>query len=412
MENTNKTSFTRYEMLIIAIIALTQFTVVLDFMVLSPLGTILMDRLTLTPGEFALVVSGYAFSAGISGLLAAGFADKFDRKNILMFFYAGFILGTLGCGLAQDYAQLLAARIFTGVFGGVISSISFAIIADIFPLQFRGRVMGFVQMSFSASQVLGIPIGLYIAGKWDWHLPFLMIVGVSVIVALLIIFGMKPVREHLAVRNDRNPFAHLLKTVSNVTYLKGFAATVLLATGGYMLMPFGSDYSVHNLGLNIDQVATMYLITGVFSMGAGPLTGMLADSLGKYKVFFIGSILFVVIVTIYCNLGITPFWMVTTISVFMFLSVTARIIASQALITAVPAPADRGAFMSINSAVQQVSGGIATIIAGMIIVKDQTGDLHNYPTLGIVVVVATLITLALFFVIHRMVNVKQTKAVG
>jgi predicted MFS family arabinose efflux permease len=156
----------------------------------------------------------------------------------------------------------------------------------------------------------------------------------------------------------------------------------------------------------------MYLITGVFSMGAGPLTGMLADSLGKYKVFFIGSILFVVIVTIYCNLGITPFWMVTTISVFMFLSVTARIIASQALITAVPAPADRGAFMSINSAVQQVSGGIATIIAGMIIVKDQTGDLHNYPTLGIVVVVATLITLALFFVIHRMVNVKQTKAVG
>lgn len=403
-ENPSKQSFSQYEKLVIAIIALTQFTVVLDFMVLSPLGTILMDRLAMSPRQFSFVVSGYAFSAGISGVLASLFADKFDRKNLLLFFYGGFILGTLACGLAQGYSMLLAARIFTGVFGGVISSISFAIIADIFPLQFRGRVMGFVQMAFSASQVLGIPIGLYIAGKWDWHLPFLMIVAVSLAVAMLILFGMKPVREHLDSKGTKNPFEHVLRTISNRNYLKGFAATVLLATGGYMLMPFGSDYSVHNLGLTLPQVTAMYLITGVFSMGAGPLIGMLADSMGKYRVFLFGSALFIVIVLVYCNLGITPFWLVTTISVVMFIAVTARIISSQALITAVPGPADRGAFMSINSAIQQVSGGFATIVAGLIIFKDPGGQLHHYDILGFVVTVATLITLGLFYIIHRMVR--------
>ncbi len=172
-------SFTGYQKFAIFILATTMFTVVLDFMVMSPLGDILMKSLNLKPAYFGFAVSAYAFSAGISGLLTAGFADKFDRKKLLLFFYFGFIAGTFLCGIANTYPLLVGARIITGLFGGVIGSISMAIVADLFDLQHRGRVMGFLQMGFGASQVLGIPIGLYLANVWGWHAPFLWVAAMA-----------------------------------------------------------------------------------------------------------------------------------------------------------------------------------------------------------------------------------------
>src|SRR6478736_6925589 len=112
---TIETKFTRYQAMVIFLIAFTQFTVVLDFMVMSPLGDMLMKSMNLKTSQFGLAVSSYAFSAGIAGLLTAGFADRFDRKKLLLFFYIGFIAGTLFCGLSHTYAMLLAARIVTGL---------------------------------------------------------------------------------------------------------------------------------------------------------------------------------------------------------------------------------------------------------------------------------------------------------
>ncbi len=194
--------FTGYQKLVITLLALTQFTVVLDFMVMSPLGDMLMKSMSLKPAQFGFAVSAYAFSAGISGLLTAGFADRFDRKKLLLFFYVGFIAGTLLCGISHTYIMLIAARIVTGLFGGVIGSISLAIVADLFPLEQRGRVMGFMQMGFGASQVLGIPIGLFIANYWGWQSPFLMIVGLATIIWLLIMIKMQPINKHLALQTD------------------------------------------------------------------------------------------------------------------------------------------------------------------------------------------------------------------
>jgi len=195
-----KAVFTRYEVLVIAILAITQFTVVLDFMVLSPLGALLMKELTINTSQFGNVVSAYAFSAGIAGLLTAGFADRFDRKKLLLFFYSGFIFGTFLCAIAPDYDFLLMARIVTGLFGGVISSVSFAIITDLFKMEVRGRVMGFVQMAFAVSQVMGIPVGLLLANNFGWHSPFFMIVGLAILVVVVIFIYLKPVNEHLKLK--------------------------------------------------------------------------------------------------------------------------------------------------------------------------------------------------------------------
>ena len=348
-------TFTSYDKFIIAILAILQFTLVLDFMVLSPLGAQLLVELNITTAQFGWVVSAYAFSAGASGLLAAGFADKFDRKKLLLFFYTGFIVGTFLCGIAPDYNFLLMARIVTGVFGGVIGAVSFAIITDLFKLEVRGRVMGFVQMAFAASQVLGLPIGLYLANKWGWHSPFIMIVGLSIIVGIAIIVYMKPINAHLKIQSDRNALQHLGKTISNLTYLKAFAATILLATGGFMLMPFGSAFGINNLGITMEQLPLLYMITGIFSLGIGPLAGKLSDKIGKYKMFVIGSVISMAMVLIYCNLSITPLWIVIAINVVLFAGIMARMIPASALMTAIPDPQDRGAFMGINSSIDRKS---------------------------------------------------------
>lgn len=398
--------FSSYQIFIIAILAILQFTIILDFMVLSPLGAILIQELHITTAQFGWVVSAYAFSAGASGLLAAGFADRFDRKKLLLFFYTGFVIGTLLCGIAPTYEFLLMARIVTGIFGGVIGSVSFAIITDLFKMEVRGRVMGFVQMAFATSQVMGLPIGLYLANLWGWHAPFLMIVGVSIIVGIAIAIKMKPINAHLLLQSEHNAFQHLFKTVSQSRYLKAFAATTLLATGGFMLMPFGSAFGINNIGLTMDQLPMLYMVTGICSMVAGPLVGKLSDQVGKYRIFVAGSILGIIIVCIYCNLGITPLWLVILLNVLLFVSISSRMIAASSLMTAIPDAKDRGAFMGVNASVQQIAGGIAAAIAGMIVVQTDSGKLEHYDTLGYVVSGAMIVTIAMLYMINQMVRQK------
>jgi len=408
---TKQKVFTPYQVFIIAILAILQFSVILDFMVLSPLGAILLEKLHIKTSQFGLVVSVYAFSAGASGLLAAGFADKFDRKKFLLFFYAGFLAGTLLCAIAPSYHLLLMARIVTGIFGGVIGSVSFAIISDLFKMEVRGRVMGFVQMAFAASQVLGLPIGLVLANHFGWHAPFWMIAGFGSLVGIIIIIYMKPVTGHLKLKSDqRHPFHHLIKTISESHYVRAFLATTLLATGGFMLMPFGSAFGIFNLGLTMGQLPVLYGITGAFSILFGPLIGKLSDKMGKYKIFVAGSLISMVMVAIYTNLGVTPLWVIIVLNVLLFVGISSRMISSSALMTAIPEPQDRGAFMSINSSVQQIAGGVASAIAGLIVVQTRSGSLQHYNRLGYVVMGTMTITLIMMYFLNKYVQNKVSKS--
>lgn len=402
MQNTSPLDkkFSKYERFVIIILALTVFTVVLDFMVLAPLGAQLLRILSISPAQFGLVVSAYAFSAGASGLLAAGFADQYDRKKLLLFFYSGFIVGTLLCGLANTYNLLLFARIFTGIFGGVISSISFAIITDIFIVEKRGRVMGFVQMSFGISQVLGIPIGLYLAHQYDWHAPFISIVILSIIIFLIILKVLKPVDAHLKVQSDKNAFVHMYHTITNKQYLLGFTAMALISIGGFLIMPLSSAYLVNNIKITDAQLPILFMFTGVFSLITGPLVGRWSDQFGKLIIFLIGSILTIIMVFIYTNMPIWPLYLVTIINILLFIGVSSRMISGSALITQLPELKDRGAFMGINSSLQQISGGIGSVIAGLIVIQNTDGTLINFDYVGYLTILMLLICMYLMYRIN------------
>jgi predicted MFS family arabinose efflux permease len=395
------TKFTAYQKFVVAMLAFLQFTIILDFMILSPLSAILIPAFRITTAQFGLVVSAYAFSAGASGFLAAGFADRFDRKRMLLFFYAGFLIATLLCAIAPTYEFLLGARILTGVFGGVIGSIVFAITTDLFPLEMRGRVMGIVQTAFASSQVLGIPLGLYLSNLWGWHAPFFLIVGIGLLAFVAIISKLRPINEHLRSPSRSNPLGHLFSTVTNRRYLQAFATMALLSTGGFMLMPFSSVFSVNNLGISLADLPMVYMLTGACSIVAGPLIGRWADRTGKFKVFLIGSIITLIMIQIFTRLGVTPLYAVIAVNVVMFVGISSRMISASALTSAIPAPADRGAFMAVNSSTQQISGGLAAYLAGLIVVQTTDGPLQRFDVLGNVVTAALIITVVMMYFIQR-----------
>jgi predicted MFS family arabinose efflux permease len=401
--------FTTYQKLVIAILALLQFTIVLDFMILAPLGDFLMKSLAISPKGFGLVVSSYAFSAGASGILAAGFADKFDRKKLLLFFYFGFIVGTLCCALATSFWMLLGARIVTGLFGGVIGAITLTIMTDLFAVNQRGRVMGFVQMAFSGSQILGIPIGLYLANAWGWHSTFLMIVVLASVITLVIILKIRPIDKHLELQSDKNAFLHLWHAISNPSYQTGFIATAFLSVGGFMLMPFSSSYLINNISITAEQLPLIFMFTGFSSIIVMPLIGKLSDKVDKFLIFTAGCIIAIIMILIYTNLVPVPMWQVVVINMIMFMGIMSRIIPATALTMSIPDMKDRGAFMSVNSSLQQMAGGIAALFAGVIVTqKDKTSPLEHYGILGIVVSVVIVISIFLIYRVSIMVKKKQT----
>jgi predicted MFS family arabinose efflux permease len=403
-KNNEKVPFTSYQIIVILILSLTQFSVVLDFMVMSPLGDLLIKDLKISPAQFGVVVSSYALSAGLSGFLTASFADKFDRKKLLLFFYGGFIIGTMLCGLSNSYWLLVFARIFTGIFGGVISSISLAIVADLFDINHRGRVMSFLQMGFGMSQILGIPISLYLAKVWHWQAPFYLIVILASVIFFVALFVLQPVNAHLKLQRE-NAIKHLWQTISNKEYRIGYIATAFMSLGGYLMMPWGSTYSVNNIGISQEDLPLMFMIVGIATFAIMPLVGILSDKLNKFTIFTGASVLMVITVLIYTQLPKVSLILLILVNVFMMMGIMARMVPSQALAASIPAMKDRGAFMSINSSLQQMAGGVAALIGGWIVQqKTQSSPLENFDKLGYLVVAVILVNILFTYRVYSFVS--------
>lgn len=395
------TPFSRYQKFVVGLLATLQFAVIIDFMLMAPLGAMIMPALSMSTRQFGLVVSAYAFSAGLSGLLTAGFADRFDRKKLLLFFYSGFVIGTLWCGLAASFETLLLARVVTGIFAGVIGSIVLAIAADLFAPHSRGRVMGVIQTAFSASQVLGLPVGLYLANHWGWHAPFLLLAAMGTAGGLVILLTMRPVADHLAAPQEHSAFRHLFNTLATRRHWAAFAATALLTTGGYMLMPFSSAYTVNNLGIDITRLPSVYLFTGLCTIVTGPLIGRASDAFGKLPVFYVGSALTIIMVTLYTHLPQVPLPWLIVVNAVLFVGIFSRLIPFQAMVAGVPDPTHRGAFTAVSSAIQQLSGGFASLLAGHIVLIGADGKLQHFDVVGYVLVATTLIAGYLVWRVQR-----------
>jgi predicted MFS family arabinose efflux permease len=411
MENKNSTAekFTTYQKIVLAVLALLQFTVILDFMIIAPIGYILTKDLDITTKQFGLVVSSYIFSAATAGIISAGFIDRFDRKKVLLFFFTGFIMGTLFCALSNSFNTLLAARIFTGIFGGVTASTTMTIIADLFAPNQRGRAMSTVQMAFAASQILGIPLGLFIANNLGWHYTFFLIVILSILILFVILLKLKPVNEHLKINSDKNPLLHFWHTVKNKQHQVGFSATIVLGMS-MMLQPFISIFLINNIHLTNADVPIIFMVTGASAFFVMPLVGKLSDKFDKFKIFLFGSIATIVIVPVYTHLPVVPLWVVLIMNVAMFAVIMSRMGPFQALNSMIPQPANRGAYMSISSSLQQMAGGLGIVTAGSIAFQPTPeSPLENFDLLGYVVVGLSVFAVYLVYRVSKIGKLELTK---
>ena len=268
----------------------------------------------------------------------------------------------------------------------------------------RGRVMGTIQTAFAASQVLGIPIGLYLSNHWNSHVPFLALAAIGAVGGFVVAWRMQPVVEHLKAPQEHSPWVHLLHTLTVPRHLLAFATTTLLSTGGFMLMPFSSAFIVNNVGISLHDLPMVYVITGLCTVFTGPLIGRAADRFGKFRVFAFGCALSIAMVLIYTHLGPISLPTLVLINSVLFVGIFSRIIPAQALMSSVPAPSQRGAFSAISASVQQLSGGLASVIAGHIVEVGADQKLQHFDTVGFVVVASTLTSLVLLWRLQRDLN--------
>jgi predicted MFS family arabinose efflux permease len=249
-------------------------------------------------------------------------------------------------------------------------------------------------MGFGASQVLGIPISLFIANRWSWQSPFLMVAILAALILFIIIAKLKPITKHLSIERDKTPIMHLWHTLTNSHYSIGFVATALLSIGGFMMMPFGSAFAINNLKITQEQLPFLFMISGVCSLIIMPVIGRVSDKIDKFKVFAVAAIWTMVMVAVYTNLFAVPFWLIIVCNVLLMMGIMSRIIPATALVSGIPTMADRGAFMSINSSLQQIAGGIAAVFAGTIVVqKDKVSPIEHYNTLGYIMIGITVISI-------------------
>lgn len=379
---------TRKEWIVLTILASLNFTHILDFMIMMPLGNYLMPHFHINAQFFSWIVASYPITACVSGLIAAFYVDRFDRKKVLLFAYAGFLIGTFCCGIAPDPIFLMAARILTGFFGGLIGAQVLSIIADTFPYEKRGRAMGTIFMAFSVASVFGVPFSLYLANRFSWHAPFIFIAILGVPIIFAIFQFLPAMRSHLVpVDESEGRYRPDVKKIvgeifSNKSQLTALLLSGFLMMGHFLIIPFINPYMEFNMGFSKTATPMIYMVGGVCALISSSIIGRLADKYGKFKVFSICLVFSVIPIFFITNMPIIPFYIVLFIFGFWFTFSTGRNIPAQAMISTVVDPAQRGRFMSFNSSFQQLYTGLASVIAGFIVVQDGQGRILHYNWVG------------------------------
>jgi predicted MFS family arabinose efflux permease len=385
---------TKKEKLILFVLAAAQFTHIVDFMIMMPLGPQLMRIFKINPQQFSLIVASYTFSAGIFGFLGAFVIDRFDRKTAFIIAYIGFTLGTLACGLATTYHFLLAARILAGAFGGILGALVLAIISDIIPLERRASAMGIVMTAFSAASVLGVPIGLWLANLYTWNAPFLFLAGFTTLITASIFKIIPSLTEHLQSKTNRpKPFDVITNVTRDKNALRALLMMSLLIFGQFSVIPFLSPYMVYNVGFQESELPFIYLCGGIGTIFTLPLIGKLADKHGRLKIFGYAIFLSVIPILVITNLGHISVYSALIITTFFMILVGGRIVPATTMVTSTVHPKNRGSFMSINSSIQQLSSGTASFLAGMVILKNADGSLSHYNWIGFFAIAASLLSL-------------------
>jgi MFS transporter, DHA1 family, inner membrane transport protein len=389
---------TNQERLILFLLAALNFTHILDFMIMMPLGNYLMPFFGISPQQFAILVSAYTISAAISGFAAAFFVDNFDRKKVLLIAYVGFLVGTIACGVAPTYWLLLMARVITGIFGGLIGAQVVSIVADTFSYERRGAAMGALMSAFSVASIMGVPFALYLANLTSWHAPFLLVGVLGFVLVPLLMRYLPSMTSHIHAQNTAHPtskWAIMTDIFKAPQQRDALIFSGLIMFGHFLIIPFINPFLEFNVGYSRTITPMVYLVGGIASFFSANLLGKISDKHGKLTVFSLCVLSAVPMVILITNLWYIPVVLVLTAFAIWFTASTGRGVTAQAMVSQMVNPEHRGGFQSFNSSLQQLGTGLASLVAGMIVVKGDDGKIEHYNWLGVLSVVVLLVSLVM-----------------
>jgi len=393
------------------------FSHILDFMIMMPLGPILMEVFGISTHEFGLLVASYSFSAALSGLLAATFVDKFERKRLLLTMFALFGLATLACGLAPSYATLLIARGLAGVFGGIMGAMVQTVIGDVIPFARRAKASSFVSAAFSLSSIAGVPLSLWLANHLGWQAPFVLIAAFTVLFILIGLRILPELRHHLdpastgsGQEKRAHPLSAMFAVLRDANHLRALLFSALIIFSGFTVIPYITLYSVSNVGISLQDIPIVYLVGGTATLICGRLIGHWADLSGKIKIYRLIAGCAMLPLFVVTQIGIAPLWLWLICTTTFFVLVSGRMIPAMAIIVSATPTKLRGTFMSLNAATQQLASGLASILAGFIITQNSAGQIVHYETVGYVAMTANV--LAIVFAARILMHDQHAGAKG
>jgi predicted MFS family arabinose efflux permease len=386
---------TQHERGLLRLLALTQFTIIMDFMVMMPLGPQIMHAFTISPANFALAVSAYALCSGLSSFFAATYIDRFDRRHLMLVVYALFALSNLGCAVAPTFPLLILARAFAGLTGGVLASIVMAIVSDVIPPQRRGQATGVIMMSFSLAAVAGVPCGVWLGAHYGWNAPFYLLVALSIVIWAAGAKLVPALNAHLAEggHNMRDVLPNLIAMLVKPAHLRAYLLTFIVMGSHMLVIPFISVVLVGNYGVEVDQVAWIYVAGGAATFFTSRGVGKLADRYGKHLIFRLCGLVSIVPILFLTHMPQLPFPAIVAFFAFFMVAMSSRMIPMQALLTTIPEPSKRGAFLSINSAVQSLGVGVGSWVGGLMLTAGADGHVSGYGSNGVWAVIIALIAL-------------------
>lgn len=367
---------------ILLVLMLVMFTTIADFMILMPLAPDLIAEMHIDTAQFGFLVSSYSLAAGAASLLAASLADRFDRRQALLFCYAGLVVATLACSAATGFFSLLAARALAGIFGGVIGSIVFAIVGDLIPPERRGWGMSWVMLGFSLSAVAGVPLGLFIAAHSNWRMPFVALSVLCAVVWLGVWFLLPAVREHLKHRQASGMLAGYKELFADANHWWACGVTAMLTLSGFCVIPYIATTMVSNSGLTTHDLVYVYLLGGLATLFSRPVIGGLIDRYTPVRILgYLVIASFIPLILVTQTLSLSVGWQLLFSTLF-FVFVSGRFIPGTAMVTGATAPHMRGRLMAFNSATQNFASGTAALLAGLIMTQTSSGRIIHFDQVG------------------------------
>ncbi len=380
-----------------------QFTHILDFMIMMPLGPEFIRELNINTHEFGLLLSSYTFAAAIAGVFATYFVDRFERRVLLLSLYACFIIATLVCGLAPDYHSLFIARAFAGAFGGILGSLVQTIVADSIPFERRGKALGTVMSAFSVSTVAGVPLSLFLANNipsLGWRAPFIFIALVSSLILYLGYRNIPKITSHLGHSHEGSRLSQIWNIFVAHQHLRAFIFMALIMMTGFSVIPYIALYLTSNVGIENSYISLIYLCGGIATLMSSRLIGHMADRYGKVKVFRVLAVISLIPLLVTTNLMPVPLWVVLINSTTFFVLVSGRMIPAMAIVSQVVDAKIRGTFMSLVGSIQMLASGLASVIAGVVVTIGIDGKMEHYNLVGYGAAICGLLTFWLVGYIH------------